>query len=287
MRISGRVAGILLAPLGILLVAAVLIPAGILLVYSLYGYSLFEIHRQMSLDWYRQIADQDLYRIVARNTLAIAIPTTVISVVGGYAIGYYLVFGATHGRRLLLTLVVVAMLASYLARIYAWRTLMGEQGIVNSALISIGVTGKPVSWLLFSRVPVVAAEVNLFMPIAALISFASLSGVPPEMREVARDLGAGPAQTLRRITVPLSGRGLYGAAALTFFLSCGDYITPAFLGGVSSSQTIGTTISTQLVTTGNYPLGAALSFAMIVMFIVYAVVLYAVLRGCRLLPGDA
>ena len=157
------------------------------------------------LDWYRQIADQDLYRIVARNTLAIAIPTTVISVVGGYAIGYYLVFGATRGRRLLLTLVVVAMLASYLARIYAWRTLMGEQGIVNSALISIGVTDKPVSWLLFSRVPVVAAEVNLFMPIAALISFASLSGVPPEVREVARDLGAGPVQTLRRITVPLSG----------------------------------------------------------------------------------
>ena len=176
-----------------------------------------------------------------------------ISVVGGYAIGYYLVFGATHGRRLPLTLVVVAMLASYLARIYAWRTLMGEQGIVNSASISIGVTGKPVSWLLFSRVPVVAAEVNLFMPIAALISFASLSGVPPEVREVARDLGAGPVQTLRRIMDPLSGRGLYGAAALTFFLSCGDYITPAFLG-VTSRQTIGTTISTQLVTTGNYPL---------------------------------
>ena len=62
MRISAGVAGILLAPLGILLVAAVLIPAGILLVYSFYGYSLFEIHRQMSLDWYRQIADQDLYR---------------------------------------------------------------------------------------------------------------------------------------------------------------------------------------------------------------------------------
>jgi ABC-type spermidine/putrescine transport system permease subunit I len=104
---------------------------------------------------------------------------------------------------------------------------------------------------------------------------------------VARDLGAGPLQTLRRITIPLSGRGLFGAAALTFFLSCGDYITPVLLGGTSSSQTFGTTIATQLITNGNYPLGAALSFVMIALFAVYALVLGGAMKALRFLPRGA
>src|SRR5207253_6115651 len=116
--------------------------------------------------------------------------------------------------------------ASYLARVYAWRTLMGENGIVNSTLHAAGLVHKPIPWLLFSRVAVILAEANLYLPIASLILFASLAGVAPELREVSRDLGAGPFQTLRRVSLPLTGRAVFGAAALSFFLSCGDYVTP-------------------------------------------------------------
>ncbi len=98
--------------------------------------------------------------------------------------------------------VVVSMLASYLARVYAWRTLMGSEGIVNTLLQSLGLINAPIGWILFSRFPVILAEINLYMPVTALICFASLAGVPGDIREAARDLGAGPVQTLFRVTMP-------------------------------------------------------------------------------------
>ena len=288
MRVNRPLAALLVTPLGALLTAAMLVPAVILLLYSFYGFSLYQVEPGFHLEWYHQVFSQSIYRTVAVNTLAIAFPVTAISVVGGYLIAYYLVFHASRrGRTLLFALVVISMLASYLARVYAWRTLMGDTGIINSALESIGLIHQPLGSLLFSRLPVIAAEVNLYMPIATLILFASLSGVPADVREVSRDLGAGPVQTLRRITMPLSGRGILGAAALTFFLSCGDYITPVLLGGTSSSQTFGVTIATQLITNGNYPLGAAISFVMLAMFAIYALVLGAGLKALRFLPRDA
>jgi spermidine/putrescine transport system permease protein len=284
-RVNRRLAGFLISPLGALLTVAMIVPAILLLLYSFYGFSVYQIQPGFHLEWYNQVFSQSIYRTVAGNTLAIAGPVTAISVVGGYAIAYYVVFEAgRRGQKLLFALVVVSMLASYLARVYAWRTLMGEQGIINSVLESIGIIHRPLGWLLFSRLPVIAAEVNLYMPIATLIMFASLSGLPRDVREASRDLGAGPLQTFRRITLPLSGRGVYGAAALAFFLSCGDYITPVLLGGTTSTQTFGTTIATQLLTNGNYPLGAAISFVMMAAFVVYAIVLGGGMKTLRLLP---
>lgn len=287
MALTRNIAFALGSPLGAVLILGVIAPAAILLVYSFYGFALFEIHPGFQLDWYRAIFSQEIYRIVAVNTLVIAVPTTIASVAGGYAIAYYIVFVAGRERNALLLLVVVSMLASYLARVYAWRTLMGDQGIVNTMLQSIGLVHKPIGWLLFSRLPVILAEINLYMPVTALICFASLSGISAEVLEAARDLGAGRLQTLMRITLPLSGFALFGSAALAFFLSCGDYVTPAFLGGPTTSSTFGTMISTQITTDGNYPLSAALSFTMVAGFAVYALALFLALRATRLLPRGA
>ena len=272
------------APLAVLLVAGVIVPATIFFVYSFFGFSMFEIKPGFDLEWYRQIVTNRVYQAVAVNTLAIAVPTTMLAVVGGYAIAYYIVFEAGRSGKVVLMLVVVSLLASYLARVYAWRTLMGSEGIVNTMLASFGLIDAPISWLLFSRFPVILAEINLYMPVTTLICYAGLVGVPADVREVARDLGAGRLQTLCRITLPITGPALFAAAALGFFLSCGDYITPAFLGGPTTGQTFGTVIATRITTEGNYPLSAALSFSMIAAFAVYALALWLALRGARLLP---
>jgi ABC-type spermidine/putrescine transport system permease subunit I len=131
---------------------------------------------------------------------------------------------------------------------------------------------------------VILAEINLYMPVTTLICFAGLAGVPLNVREAARDLGAGRMQTLFRITLPMTGGALFASGALAFFLSCGDYITPAFLGGPATSSTFGTMIATRITTDGNYPLGAALSFTMIAGFAIYGLVLFAALRAFRLMP---
>lgn len=287
MRMSRRLSVVLVSPLSLLLIAGGLVPVSILFVYSFYDYSLFQISPAFHLTWYREVFSNPVYRTVTWNTFAIALPTVIASVTGGYTIAYYLAFKARRSRTPLFALVVISMLASYLARIYAWRTLMGGSGIVNSTLLATGAIKHPIGWLIFSRVPVILAEVNLYLPIATLILFASVSGISSDLEEAARDLGAGRAQALRRVIIPPSGSTVLGAAALCFFLSAGDYVTPAFLGGVSSSQTLGTTIATAITTEGNYPLGAALSFGMVLVFAIYTLVLGAGLRAARLLPPRA
>lgn len=287
MKVTRRIAAALLSPLSLILLCGVALPTGILFVYSFYRYDFYQLTPAFQFDSYTTIFHQSFYAQVAWNTLAIALPTTVITIVGGYAIAYYLAVVAHRFRTLGLALVIFSLLASYLARVYAWRTLMGSDGVINSTLETLGLITHPLNWLLFSRVAVIAAEVNLYLPVATLILYAALVGIADGLREAARDLGAGRFETLRRVTLPLTGRALFGAAALAFFLSCGDYITPEFLGGPTTSQTFGTVIATQITMNADYPLGAAMSFAMSAGFIIYAFLLWLGLRTARLLPRHA
>jgi spermidine/putrescine transport system permease protein len=283
MTIDRRIAAALLSPLTLLLFGAVLIPAGILFAYSFFTMKSYQIYPGFRLDWYQSALTDPLYRTMLRNTVAIALPTTAIALLGGYALAYYLVFEAQRSRTILLTLVVVSLLASYLARVYAWRTLMGERGIINSALQAAGLIDQPLQFLLFSRVAVIAAEINLFLPFTTLLFFSALSGVAPELREVARDLGAGRLQVQRRVVLPLVGRTILAAAALTFFSTCGDYITPQLLGGPSAT-TIGTAIAVETGANGNYPFGAALAFLLVGGFVIVAGALRAILGALGLMP---
>jgi len=272
------------APLATVLLVGVIVPGVILLAYSFFHYSNYEIRPALQFGWYKDIFTQPIYRIVLWNTLALALPTTLLSVAGGYVLAYYIAFVAKRSRNFLLLLIVGSLLASYLARVYAWRTLMGEHGIVNTVLQYARLVDQPIGWLLFSRIAVILAEINLIMPLTALICYASLSSVPDDLREASRDLGAGRVQTLFRITLPISGKAIFGSAALSFYLSSGDYVTPALLGGPTTSITFGTLIAQQIVTVGNYPLGAAISVVMVLSFLVYTLLLAAVLRAIGFAP---
>lgn len=283
MRIGRRLEATLLAPLTLLLLGTVVFPALILFGYSLYAWHFLQPVGGATPDNYLQALTDPLYRKLVINTLWIGIPTTIGSVVGGYVLAYYIVFGTGRGRQLLFGLVVTALMASYLVRIFAWRTLLGESGIINSLLTGVGLIEQPLGFLLFSRASAVLAEIALFMPLAGLAFYASLAGISPDYREAARDLGAGRFQTLLRITLPLSGASILATSALTFFLSAGDYVTPVLVGGIDSS-TVGTVIATNMGPAGNYGLGAALSFLVLVGFVAAYLAMRAAMRAGRLLP---
>jgi ABC-type spermidine/putrescine transport system permease subunit I len=286
MRIGRRFELVLLSPLGVLLAGMILLPVAILFGYSFFAFLLLRPSGGPTLANYLNVLGDPLYRTLTINTLAIALPTTLLSVSGGFAIAYFVVFGTGRGRRALLVLVVTALLASYLVRIYAWRTLLGENGIVNGALLAMGLIGQPLEFLVFSRLGAVVAEVNLFLPFAALTFYASLAGIPPEFREASRDLGAGRLQTLLRVTMPLSGRAILATTAFVFFLACGDYITPVLVGGVDS-VTLGTVIATDMGQAGQYGAGAALSFLVLAGFVLLYAGLRATMTHTRLLPASA
>lgn len=288
MRFNRPVAGALVSPILLLLVFGVIIPAGILLTYSVYKSQAFKPAPDFNLDSYQAVFNTT-NRTFALNTLYIALPTMLVSVGGGFAIAYYARFSAGRARLPLLALVVIAMLGSFLVRMYAWRTLLGAHGIINGLFEQLGFSHGPLGFLLFNRGAVIAAEVNYLMPFCTIVLYAALSGVSDDMRTAARDLGARRIQTLRRVTLPLVGPAILGAASFTFFLSCGDYITPSLLGG-NNSTTFGTLISDQLRVTGNFPLGAALSFVLIATFVLFYLLLRGLMRLAGLLPkslGDA
>ena len=283
MRIGKRLEGLLLSPLGVLLVAALVVPAGILFYYSFYHFVFFTRVGGATLENYSRAFTYPAYRTFAGNTLWIALPTTVASVAAGYVLAYAIVFGRSRRRTLLFALLLTALMASYLVRIYAWRTLLGDSGIVNSALVGAGIIDQPLGFLLFSRTAVIMAESSLFIPFAALAFFAALAAISPEYREVSRDLGAGRVQTLWRVTIPLSGRSLLAVTSVVFFLSCADYITPALVGG-RNSQTIGVVIASYFGEAAQYGLGAALSFLTLLAFVLAYTGLRTSMRAARILP---
>ena len=273
-----------MSPIGALLLLGVLVPVSMLFAFSFFHLHLLEVVPGATIDNYEQVVTTKLYRGYAINTFLIAAPTALLSVVGGYTLAYYLAFRARRSRGILLIAVVIALMGSYLALVYSWRTLSGESGIFNSLLEAMHVTHGPLGVLLFSRVAVITAEVNFFLPFTTLVLYSSLTAIPRELEAAARDLGASRRMTLRRITLPLSGSALFGATLFVFFLSAGDYITPVFLGGVGSSGTFGTLIADQLSTTLNYPLGAAIAFVMLALFLVIVVVFRLLMRAAGLLP---
>lgn len=285
MKPSRRVAGVLQAPLAILLVVCVGVPCALLAAYSVFRQdSLLNVHAAIDLGNYRDILTTRRYATYAVNSFAIAVPSALLSVTGGFLIAYYVRFTATRSRSLILAVVVTAFLSSYLALIYAWRTLSGQEGVINSLLEKAGIIDEPLGFLLFSRTAVVIAETNFFLPFTTLVLYASLASVPSNVEAAARDLGARRSVALRRVVLPLCGRGLYGAFVFVLFLTAGDYITPVLIGGIDGSVTFGTLVADQLNTALDYPRGAALALVMFAGLAATAAIVRLGMRQAGLLP---
>ena len=249
---------------------ALLVPALNLLVQSFMessGYGQITYHFTFSN--YTAALQDPVYRKVAWHSFGLGALAALICVAAGYPAAYFITFRLRRGRNLALFLVVVSLFTSYLVRLYAWYTILGGHGIVNTALIRLGVVSHPLLFLLFSRTAVLIAFVNVFLPYSVLMLTSSMQNIRPDVLENARDLGAGPLRTFSRIVLPLSMTGAIGAFAYTFILTSGDYITPSLLGGTSSTS-LANIVSDEFVALGNRPAGAAISFVMLtVFFLVY------------------
>jgi spermidine/putrescine transport system permease protein len=165
-------------------------------------------------------------------------------------------------------------------KIYAWKTILGNEGLLNSALVSLGVVDRPIAALLYSPGAVVVTLVHLVLPFAILPIYGAMRGISPIELEAARDLGARPWRVVRDVLVPRCRAGVVGAFAATFLLAAGDYVTPTLVGGKMTM--IGNLIAPQFGQWFNWPLGAAMSFVMLAMaLVVLALANLVVPRGRR------
>jgi spermidine/putrescine transport system permease protein len=211
-----------------------------------------------NLENYKILYRNPLYIQVLLRTARIAGSVTILSVLLGYPLAYYLSFLAGPRKELLYQLVIVPLWVSYLVRGYAWKTILGSDGVLNGFLQYLHVTHEPVSALLYSPFAVVLMLTHIYTPFVFLPIYASLEHIPRPLLEASQDLGATPRKTFVRVILPLSLPGLLAGATFAFVLSLGDFLAPLLVGGPSGTM-IANLVQSLFGAAYDWPLGAAIS----------------------------
>ncbi|MGE0239178.1 MAG: ABC transporter permease [Parvibaculaceae bacterium] len=196
------------------------------------------------------------------STLGLAVIVAVIVTLLGLVYALACRFLDAARGNLLLAIALITLFGGYLAKLYAWRTILGGNGIVNSGLMELGLIGQPVTALLYNDFAVILALTHYTLPLAILPIYGALKTVEDLPIAAARDLGASGPRVFFDIILPQCAQGLFSAFALTLLFVAGDAIAPRLLGGTSSTM-IGIFIQNQFGFRVNAPLGSALAFTMI------------------------
>jgi spermidine/putrescine transport system permease protein len=262
----------LLAPPVVWMLVFYLIPLVILLVYAFWSVDYLTEVREFTLENFRTVVSNQLYPRVILRTITIAAIVTLIDIVLAFPIAYFLARKVTRHRELLLMLVIFPLWSSYLVRAFAWRTILGTNGILNTFLEWAHITNEPLTFLLFSKEAMVLTFSQVWLPFMILPLYTVLDQLPKSLLEAAADLGGNGWQTFRRIILPLALPGIVAGSLSVFSLTMGDYITPTLIGG-PGDQLIGKIIADNFGTANNWPLGAALVFPLLI--VIFTILLIA------------
>lgn len=244
-----------------------LVPYALLFCYSFWSVSAAkEIIHSWDLHNYLDLFRNSMYPTVLFRSMRIAGAVTVLALVLGYPLAYHLSFHAAGRKELLYQLAIIPLWASYLVRGYAWKTILGTDGVLNGFLQYLHITRHPVEFFLYSPFAVVLTLTHIYTPFTFLPIYASLEHVPRNLIEASHDLGASPAKTFLRVILPLSLPGVLAGATFAFVLSLGDFLAPLLVGG-SSGIMISNIVVTLFGAAFDWPKGAAISLCMLVIVV--------------------
>jgi len=244
----------------------------LLLPYALmFAHSFWAVHDGAVVhDWnlhnYATLFSKPVYVAVLLRTMRIAAAVTFCSLLLGYPLAYYLSFHAGARKELLYQLVIVPLWVSYLVRGYAWKTILGSEGVLNGFLQYLHLTHEPVAFLLYSPFAVVLVLTHIYTPFVFLPIYAALEHIPRPLVEASQDLGAASFQTFLRVILPLSIPGLLAGATFAFVLSLGDFLAPILVGGASGTM-IANVVQSLFGAAFDWPLGAAVSVCILILII--------------------
>jgi len=244
-----------------------LIPYLLMFCYSFWSVSAEQtVVHTWTLDNYRELLRVGVYGQTLLRSMWIAGQVTVFSLLLGYPLAYYLSFHAGKRKDLLYQLVIIPLWVSYLVRAYAWKTILGSDGVLNTLVQYVHLTRHPLEFLLYSPFAVVLTLTHIYTPFTILPIYASLEHIPGHLVEASHDLGASPSQTFWRVIFPLSIPGVLAGATFAFVLSLGDFLAPLLLGGPSGIM-ISNIVVSLFGAAYNWPLGAAIAFVMMVLVV--------------------
>jgi spermidine/putrescine transport system permease protein len=252
---------LLLAPALILMGAAIIFPLGMTLLMSTWSLSGYTMDQSPGLGNYAAMVENPMFRVLILRTLVIALTCTLVTVILVYPMAYFVAFHTHRNKALWLIILTLPFWTSYLLRIFAWKVVLGYEGVLNTALMGLGLVSEPVAARLYSQTAVTIVLAHSWAAFAILPIYVSLEKINRTYLEAAADLGDGPARRFWRITFPLSLPGVVAAFIMMFVPTMGEYITPAMVGGPDGMM-VGNLVQAMFGPMNNWPAGAALAVVM-------------------------
>ncbi len=253
--------GLMLAPSVLMLALFILLPLCVVFAYSFalrdpYG----AVVPGFTFDNYKELV-QGVYLRVLMNSFTLAAWTTVLCLLIGYPVAYFIAFKAGRAAPALLLLLLIPFWINFLIRISAWVVLLGRGGLINQGLVASGLIDAPIG-MLGTVGATLVGMVYAFLPMAVFPIYAALTPIDRRLMEAGADLGAGPSETFVRVTLPLSLPGVLAAALFVFVPSMGVFAIPVLLGG-GKDIILGNLIVQLFLEFRNIPVGAAVSILLL------------------------
>lgn len=265
-RPRAQLALLLAAPLG-WLVLAYLGSLALFLITSFWSVDSFtgNLVTTPTLENYVEIFTTDVYRTIAIRTVVMATVVTLTCVVVGFPIAFYIArVASARTRGILIVSILLPLWSGYLVKVYAWRLILAQTGVLNSFLAPVGLHGPG-----YSDAAVWLVESYLWLPYMIIPIVAGLERIPSSLLEASSDLGGRWSMTFRRIVLPLAFPAVVAGSIFTFSLTLGDYITPTL---VSNTRFIGNVVYDFVGVAGNQPLAAAFAMVPVTIMLAYLVI---------------
>ncbi|MFT6676005.1 MAG: spermidine/putrescine transport system permease protein [Sulfitobacter sp.] len=268
---------VLLSPSLFAITLLVVIPMAFMLVYSFYENIDLAVDKvAFQFGNWQEVATDSYYHRAIWKTLRLSVIVTLLAAVLGYIPAYFIAMTKFRDKWLLLLLLILPFWISFIIRTLSWIHIFGNQGALNGLFRFLGLTDQSLS-LMYNEFTVIVGFIHVFLPYMILNIYVSLEGIDKNLEPAARTLGATPWQAFREVTLPLSTPGLAAGCLLVFVLTGGSYVTPLILGGPNDFL-FGNLIYDAIVTELNWPMGATLSFTLLLL-LGLVVVLYSRLMG--------
>lgn len=246
------------------------------------GFSAFsDFIARLDLENFRLIADDGLYWGSYLTSLRVAGLTTLIALAIGYPLAYAMACAPRRWQGVLLIAVILPFWTSFLIRVYAWIGILRPEGLLDGALMELGLTTEPLR-LLNTEAAVLIGMVYSYLPFMVLPLFASLQKLDRTLLDAAADLGATPVRAFLTVTLPLTLPGILAGAALVFIPAIGEFVIPDLLGGPDTTM-IGKVLWTEFFSNRDWPLASAVAIVLLIVLVLPLVLL----QRARLARGGA
>jgi spermidine/putrescine transport system permease protein len=241
--------------------------------YSVGAITLLKHDQYLSLASWRFFLSSDTYLSLFWKSTRMSLGVSITAVLLAYPVAYLLALVAGKRKYTLLLVIIVPFLTSYLLRVLAWRVILGESGVANSFLQTVGVVDEPVRWLFNSQFAIYLVLSYVWVPFVALPIFVSLENLDHHLLEASSDLGASRRRTFWTVTLPLSLPGVVAGFIFVFIPTIGEYVTPQIVGGPGGFM-FGSAIQSAFTAGLDWQFGSAMA-----MFLIFAVALLLVVFG--------